>query len=120
MYYDSKTAMQVTGVTKTQLQYWDKQGIVKPSLAAEGRGSRRLYTFEELVQLKAAKGMRDQGLSLQRLRKALSNLRKLFPDMEKPLSEIKFLTDGETVFVMENDPRVILDELNVVSLQEPL
>ena len=111
MYYNSNTAMQVTGITRGQLQYWDKQGIVKPSMGALGRGSQRLYSFEDLVQLRAAKSLRDQGLSLQRLRKALANLRKLFPDIEKPLAEMTFLTDGDTVFVLDRDPKALLDVL---------
>lgn len=111
MYYNSNMAMQVTGITKGQLQYWDKKVVVKPSMAASGRGSQRLYSFEDLVQLKAAKSLRDQGLSLQRLRKALANLRKLFPDIEKPLAEMTFLTDGDTVFVLDRDPKVLLDVL---------
>jgi DNA-binding transcriptional MerR regulator len=111
MYYNSKMAMLVTGVTKGQLQYWDKQGIVKPSMAATGRGSQRLYTFETLVQLKTAKSLRDQGLSLQRLRKALVNLRRMFPDIEKPLVEMTFLTDGDTVFILDRDPKILLDVL---------
>jgi DNA-binding transcriptional MerR regulator len=111
MYFNSKTAMKVTGVTKGQLQYWDKVGIVRPSMPASGRGSQRLYTFGELVQLKTATSLRDQGLSLQRLRKALVNLRKQFPDVEKPLAEMMFLTDGDTVFVVERDPVALLDVL---------
>lgn len=111
MYYNSNTTMMVTGITKGQLQYWDKQGIVKPSMGASGRGSQRLYTFKDLVQLRAAKSLRDRGLSLQRLRKALANLRKLFPDIEKPLAEITFLTDGDTIFVLDRDPKTLLDVL---------
>ncbi|NVM23446.1 MAG: MerR family transcriptional regulator [Desulfobacterales bacterium] len=111
MYYNSNAAIMVTGITRGQLQYWDKKGVVKPSMGASGRGSQRLYSFRDLVQLKAAKSLRDQGLGLQRLRKALANLRKLFPDIEKPLAEMTFLTDGDTVFVMDRDPKVLVDVL---------
>jgi DNA-binding transcriptional MerR regulator len=112
MYFDSKTAILVTGVSRSQLQYWDEQGIIKPSVPASGKGTRRLYTFGDLVQLKTAKSLKHGGLSLQKLRKALVYLRRDFPDVEKPLAELKFITDGETVFALTDDQQVILDLLN--------
>jgi len=111
MYFDSKTAMRLTGVTRTQLAYWDKGGIVRPSMPAAGRGSRRLYTFRDLVQLRVASRLKERGLSLPRLRKALVYLRRRFPDVEAPLAEATFLTDGETVFVLDRDPQALLDAL---------
>ena len=111
MYFDSKTAMRLTGVTRTQLAYWDKGGIVRPSMPAAGRGSRRLYTFRDLVQLRVASRLKERGLSLPRLRKALVYLRRRFPDVEAPLAEMTFLTDGETVFVLDRDPQALLDAL---------
>ena len=111
MYFDSKTAMRLTGVTRTQLAYWDKGGIVRPSMPAAGRGSRRLYNFRDLVQLRVANRLKERGLSLQRLRKSLVYLRRQFPDVEAPLAEMTFLTDGETVFVLDRDPQTLLDAL---------
>jgi len=111
MYFDSKTAMRLTGVTRTQLAHWDKGGIVRPSMPAAGRGSRRLYTFRDLVQLRVANRLKERGLSLQRLRKSLVYLRRQFPDVEAPLAEMTFLTDGETVFVLDRDPETLLDAL---------
>lgn len=111
MLYNSKTAMKVTGVSRMQLTHWDKKGVVRPSKPASGRGSQRLYSFDELVQLKAAKRLRDEGLSLQKLRKALSEMRRVFPDVQKPLAEMTFLTDGNTVFILTQDPSTMLDVL---------
>ncbi len=37
---------------------------------------------------------------MQKIRKALTFLRKHFPDLYQPLAELHFLSDGETVFVM--------------------
>ncbi|MBI4709565.1 MAG: type II toxin-antitoxin system HicB family antitoxin [Nitrospirae bacterium] len=33
------------------------------------------------------------------------------PEVKKPLSELKFLTDGETIFVITKDQRVIINTL---------
>ena len=55
--------------------------------------------------------MRDQGLSLQKIRKSLNFLRKHLPEIEKPLAQLRFLTDGETIFVLTNKNREIIDTL---------
>jgi predicted RNase H-like HicB family nuclease len=71
----------------------------------------RLYSFTDLIQFKVAKFLRDQGLSLQKIRKSLNYLRKHLPEIEKPLVQLRFLTDGETIFVLTNKDREIIDTL---------
>ena len=113
MYFNTKTISQIIGVTARQLGYWDKTGLVKPSIAqAEGRGTRRLYSFLDIVQIRTAKAFRDQGMSLQKIRKCVAFLRKHAPEIENPLAELKLLTDGQTSFVLTADENVIMDTLN--------
>jgi predicted RNase H-like HicB family nuclease len=38
-------------------------------------------------------------------------LRKSYPGKESHLAELRFLTDGETIFVMDRDPQKIFDTL---------
>ena len=71
----------------------------------------RLYSFTDLIQFKVAKFLRDQGLSLQKIRKSLNFLRKHLPAIEKPLVQLRFLTNGETIFVLTNKNREIIDTL---------
>jgi predicted RNase H-like HicB family nuclease len=71
----------------------------------------RLYSFTDLIQFKVAKFLRDQGLSLQKIRKSLNYLRKHLPEIEKPLAQLRFLTDGETIFILTNKDREIIDTL---------
>jgi predicted RNase H-like HicB family nuclease len=95
-----------------QLEHWDRSGIVKPSVkAGAGKGTRREYSFQDLVGLKVAKRLRDEGISLQKIRKALAWLRKNFPNLRQPLAEHRFVTDGVTLFVFDRDPEKILDVL---------
>jgi predicted RNase H-like HicB family nuclease len=58
-----------------------------------------------------AKFLRDRGLSLQKIRKSLNYLRKHLPEVEKPLAQLRFLTDGETIFVLTNKDKEIIDTL---------
>jgi DNA-binding transcriptional MerR regulator len=71
----------------------------------------RLYSFTDLIQFKVAKFLRDQGLSLQKIRKSLNFLRRHLPEIERPLVQLRFLTDGETIFVLTNKDREIIDTL---------
>ncbi|MBM4289913.1 MAG: MerR family transcriptional regulator [Deltaproteobacteria bacterium] len=95
--FGRKAVMSLVGISKMQLDHWDRAGIVRPTKAAAGKGSRREYDFRDLVALKVAKRLRDEGVSLQKVRKALSYLRKNFPEKGIHLSEFRFLTDGVTI-----------------------
>ncbi|MDO8445635.1 MAG: MerR family transcriptional regulator [Deltaproteobacteria bacterium] len=113
MAFNTKTVIKVTGLTMRQVDYWDRTHFIKPSLKeASGYGTARLYSFKDLVQLKSAKTLIDQGLSLQKIRKAITYLKKNFPDIERPLAEMRLLTDGNTIFVLTADKKVMLDTLS--------
>ena len=117
MYFNTKTVSRIIRVTARQLGYWDKTGLVKPSIAqAEGQGTRRLYSFLDIIQIRTAKALRDQGMSLQKIRKCVAFLRKHAPEIEHPLAELKLLTDGQTIFVLTANKDVILDTINAGQL----
>ncbi len=110
--FNSKTVSKILGIPVRVVDYWDRTNFIKPSVhEASGYGSMRLYSFTDLIQFKVAKFLRDQGLSLQRIRKSLNYLRKHLPEIEKPLAQLRFLTDGETIFVLTNKDREIIDTL---------
>ncbi len=112
MSFNTKTVVALTGLTTRRIDYWDRTHFIKPSLReAAGYGSGRLYSFEDIVQFKVAKTLLDKGISLQKMRKAIIYLKKNFPDVKKPLAQMRFITDGEKIFKISNDGRVILDVL---------
>ncbi len=110
--FNSKTVSRILGIPLRVVDYWDRTNFIKPSVhEASGYGSMRLYSFTDLIQFRVAKFLRDQGLSLQKIRKSLNYLRKHLPEIEKPLVQLRFLTDGETIFVLTNKDREIIDTL---------
>jgi DNA-binding transcriptional MerR regulator len=112
MHFNTKTASKITGLSIRQIDYWDRTHFIKPSVnEASGYGSIRLYSFNDLVQLKVAKTLLDKGVSLQKIRKALIYLKKNMPGIKKPLLEIRFLTDGDSVFVLTRNEKKIIDTL---------
>jgi predicted RNase H-like HicB family nuclease len=111
--FNSKAVSKIIGIPIRVIDYWDRTNFIKPSISeASGYGSVRLYSFTDLIQFSVAKFLRNQGLSLQKLRKSLNYLRKHLPEIEKPLARLRFLTDGETIFVLTNKNKEIIDTLN--------
>ena len=112
MNFNTRIISKITGLTRRQIDYWDRTHFIKPSVSeATGHGSVRLYSFTDLVQMKVAKTLMDKGVTLQKIRKSITYLKKNMPDVEKPLSELRFLTDGNTVFVITRDDKQIIDTL---------
>ncbi len=110
--FGRKAVLALVGITRTQLEHWDRSGIVKPSIkASTGKGTRREYSFKDLVALKVARWLRDEGISLQKVRKSLAYLRKNYPATKDHLSDFRFLTDGQTIFLIDNDREKFIDTL---------
>src|SRR5262245_41799354 len=112
---DGFTAHQVTkftGCTPRQLRYWDRIGLVQPSVQSTGGrpGVPRLYAFRDLVALKVVKSLLDGGMSLQRVRRAWDYLNDT-ADLDQHLSEVKLVTDGQSIFKICRRDGEVLDAL---------
>lgn len=110
--FTAQQASKLTGCTAHQLRYWDKVDLVQPSIqGTDGRpGRRRLYSFRDLVALRVVKSLLDNGMSVQRVRRAWDYLRRT-ADMEAHLSEVKLVTDGTSIFRVAQDEEELLDAL---------
>ena len=110
--FTAQQATRLTGCTPHQLRYWDKVALVEPSLQQTGGrpGRRRLYSFRDLIALRVVKSLLDNGMSIQRVRRAWDYLRRT-ADMDTHLSEIRLVTDGETIFAVALDEDEVLDAL---------
>ena len=110
--YDSKTASRIVGVSLRQLQYWDEQDFLRPSVQlADGRGTRRLYSFHDLVCLKVVKDLARHGFSLQMIRRCLRPLKQNATQAVRRSESLKYLTDGEKLFVITDDRQKILEAM---------
>jgi DNA-binding transcriptional MerR regulator len=110
--FTAAQACQLTSCTPHQLRYWDKVGLVKPSVqTTDGRpGRRRVYSFRDLVGLRVVKSLLDNGLSIQRVRRAWDYLRRT-GNMDDHLAEVKLVTDGQSIFAVAHDDAELLDAL---------
>jgi DNA-binding transcriptional MerR regulator len=110
--FSSASACRIVGVTPRQIQYWDEIALVKPSAkAATGRGSRRRYSFLDLVRLSVVRALIERGLKPQNIRRSLAALHDEYQKVLDPLAQLKLVTDGERLFLVTDDLRRILDVL---------
>jgi DNA-binding transcriptional MerR regulator len=79
------------------MQYWDRTGLVTPSVRTDGGHAR--YTFEDLVAYKTAKKLLDAGVSLQRIRRVMVRIREILPTIKRPLVELTLVATGDVVLV---------------------
>ena len=73
--YRGPAVCRAIGITYRQLDYWDRTGLVVPSVrSATGSGSQRLYSFRDVLVLKLVKRLLDTGVSLQQMRLAIEQI----------------------------------------------
>jgi DNA-binding transcriptional MerR regulator len=110
--FTAEQACRLSGCTHHQLRYWDRVGLVSPGLQGSGGrpGVRRLYSFRDLVALRVVKSLLNNGMSLQRVRRAWDYLRREGA-MDDHLAEVRLVTDGQTIFRVSRDDGELLDAL---------
>jgi DNA-binding transcriptional MerR regulator len=68
---------QLVGISYRQLDHWARTGLLRPSLAeAKGSGTKRRYSYRDVLELKVIKRLLDGGVSLQTARRAVGCLRE--------------------------------------------
>jgi DNA-binding transcriptional MerR regulator len=110
--FTAEQASKLTNCTSHQLRYWDRVGLVKPTIQGTGGrpGVRRLYSFRDLVALKVVRRLLDNGMSLQRVRRAWEYLRR-HGDMESHLSHLTLVSDGSTIYELGAVDGSVIDAL---------
>ncbi len=110
--FTADQATRLSGCTHHQLRYWDRVGLVSPSVQGSGGrpGVRRLYSFRDLVALRVVRSLLDNGMSLQRVRRAWDYLRRE-GGMDDHLAQVKLVTDGQSIFRISRDEGELLDAL---------
>jgi DNA-binding transcriptional MerR regulator len=75
--FSGTKAASVVGISYRQLDYWARTNLVRPSLTdAKGSGSRRQYSYRDLLELRVIKSLLDAGIKLESVRTAFSYLRE--------------------------------------------
>jgi DNA-binding transcriptional MerR regulator len=97
--------IKLVGVTYRQLDYWTRTNLIQASIReAGGSGTQRLYSFTDVLELKAIKKMEDMGLSLQKIRKAVKSLEDI---LAKRPHSTSLASDGTTMYAVEDDGQLV-------------
>jgi DNA-binding transcriptional MerR regulator len=103
--YRIPDVQRIVGITYRQLDYWARTALVRPSIRdAGGSGTQRLYSFQDLVELKVIKKLLDAGVSLQRIRKAIGYLRD---HLRKEPHGVTLMSDGQRIYACESPDEVM-------------
>ena len=78
------------GVSKRQLDSWEKQSLVSSG------GS---FSFSDILALRTLVGLRKSEASPVQIRKAVHAVRKHFREFENPFTEVKIYTQGKKIEV---------------------
>ena len=102
--FTSKQACYLSGCTSHQLRYWDKVKLVSPTIqSSNGKpGVPKLYSFRDIVSLRVIKTLLDNGMSIQRVRRAWKYLTKN-GNLDDQLSNIRLVSDGKTIYTVEEE-----------------
>ncbi len=77
-------------------------------------GLRPDFDFRDLVCVRAILALLDRGISVQRIRRAVSVLQENIPDLDDPLAALRLWSDGSERIVVEHDGVLIEPEGQMV------
>ena len=101
MGFSGTRAAAVVGISYRQLDYWARTDLVRPSLAdASGSGSRRQYSYRDLLELRVIKSLLDAGIKLESVRKAFSYLRE---NVDADIAAATLVISGSDVLLCDGD-----------------
>jgi DNA-binding transcriptional MerR regulator len=103
----------LTGVTEPTLNNWNRRGFLRPSIHTErlgGNGNARMYSFRDLIAIRVANDLREQGIDVRSLRRVVSYLRKrkgLDLSPSDVLASTYLVTDGRDVYEVVGDAELL-------------
>ncbi len=98
--YTVDEAAKLFGIRPSRLRYWERTGFLTRSGQV---GRQRYYTFQDLIGLRAAKGLLDEGVALRSVRRSVEALRKSLPRVTRPLSTLRITARGQSIVVKTDD-----------------
>ena len=95
----------LVGITYRQLDYWARTELLVPSIAtASGSGSKRRYSYHDVLEIKVIKQLLDAGISLQRTRNAVECLRD---NLTTDLASTSLILSGSSSVLASNDGEIV-------------
>lgn len=105
MDYSGSQAAKIVGITYRQLDYWARTDLIRPSVTdASGSGSRRRYSYKDLLELRVIKSLLDNGFKLESVREVFHYLRE---QMQTDVAAAHLVISGNSVVLAADDGELI-------------
>lgn len=102
--FSGTRAAQIVGISYRQLDYWARTDLIRPSLSdAAGSGSRRRYSYRDLLELRVIKNLLDAGIRLENVREVFDYLRQ---HVEADITSAHLVISGTSVVMCRGDELV--------------
>ena len=99
--FSGTKAAKIVGISYRQLDYWARTDLVRPSLTdAKGSGSRRAYSYRDLLELRVIKSLLDAGIKLESVRTAFEYLRQ---HVDTDIASAHLVISGNDVILCDGD-----------------
>ena len=103
--FSGNRTAEIVGITYRQLDYWARTDLIRPTLAqATGSGSRRQYSYSDLLELKVIKSLLDAGIRLEQVRKVFAYLRD---NLGTDVSTANLVIDGSRSVLVHTGEELI-------------
>jgi len=103
--FSGAKAAEIVGITYRQLDYWARTDLVRPSLEdAKGSGTRRKYSYRDLLELKAIKSLLDAGIKLETVREVFTYLRE---QLGEDVTTANLVIQGNASVLIQTDGELI-------------
>ena len=105
--YTGPEVCKITGITYRQLDHWTTSSLINASIRnIKGSGFHRIYSFQDIIQIKLVNKLREAGVSLQKIRIALKNIQKVLGD-DISISDVSVFSDGKSIYVISDNDQMI-------------
>ena len=97
--YTTREVADVLGLPTSTILSWTRSGLLTPARGARGA---YVFSFQDIVLLRAARELLDGDVPARRVRSALESLRAQLP-VGRPLSAVHISAVGDRVLVRDRD-----------------
>lgn len=99
--FSGTKAAQIVGISYRQLDYWARTDLMRPSVCdASGSGSRRVYQYRDLLELRVIKNLLDAGIRLESVREVFNYLRA---HVDTDIAAAHIVISGQSVVLCQGD-----------------
>jgi DNA-binding transcriptional MerR regulator len=107
-YFTVPELIRLTGMSRKQVNYWDRIGLLTPTMKNPGRAvgkASSFYSPQDVLRALVICDMKHRGISLQQIQQVARNLEREGIRLDE--SSKYLLTDGFSVYYAKSDTEVI-------------